>query len=71
MFGLAKETGWSEHFILWELPFVRAMQYYHALLWASGQWTVKPVDEAEIQSSLEDAFNRLQSKNYNIEDEDV
>ncbi len=70
MFGLAKETGWSEHYILWELPFVRAMQYYHALLWANGQWTVKPADEAEISASVEAVFQRLQEKNYN-EDDDV
>lgn len=42
MFTLARETGWSEHFILWELPFPRALQYYHCALRASLAWTVKP-----------------------------
>jgi hypothetical protein len=39
---LAKETGWPEHFIVWELPLVRVLEYYHAALWHSGAWTVAP-----------------------------
>jgi len=46
LFTLARETGWSEHFILWELPLPRAMQYYHAALRASLAWTVAPADTA-------------------------
>ena len=42
MFSLAKETGWSEHFILWELPLARALAYQHAALRAHGVWTVPP-----------------------------
>lgn len=38
---LAKETGWPERFILWELPLSRALGYYHASLRAAGAWTVK------------------------------
>jgi hypothetical protein len=38
---LAKETGWSEAFILWDLPLSRALGYYHAALRERGLWTVK------------------------------
>ena len=42
MFTLARETGWPEAFILWELPLPRALQYYHCALRASLAWTVPP-----------------------------
>lgn len=29
---LARYFGWSEHFILWELPMCRANAYAHALM---------------------------------------
>lgn len=28
---LASKTGWSEHFILWELPLSRGFQYQHTI----------------------------------------
>jgi len=40
VFTLASQTGWSEDFIVWELPFDRAVQYQHAALYANGAWTV-------------------------------
>lgn len=30
MAALARNTAWSEHYILWELPLARALQYQHA-----------------------------------------
>jgi len=39
--ALADKTGWSERFLIWELPLVRALEYYHAALWANGVWTVR------------------------------
>lgn len=42
---MAKETGWSEHYILWELPLARALAYQHCALRAAGVWTV-PVKAA-------------------------
>jgi len=39
---LARETGWSERFILLELPLSRALQYRHAILRGAGYWTVPP-----------------------------
>jgi len=39
---LAKNTGWPEAFILWQLPLSRALNYQHAILRAEGLWTVAP-----------------------------
>jgi hypothetical protein len=47
VFTLARETGWPEHFILWELPLARALAYQHAALRAHGVWTVKASPPAE------------------------
>jgi hypothetical protein len=52
---LAKETGWSEQFLLWELPMSRALQYYHAALWSNGQWTIEPRES--VASELEKLFS--------------
>jgi hypothetical protein len=41
VFAVAKETGWSERFIAWELPMIRALEYHHASLWIAGAWTVR------------------------------
>jgi hypothetical protein len=57
-FTLAKETGWSEFFILWQLPMSRALQYYHAALWGNGSWTVplkkSPISELDLLFSIID-----------------
>lgn len=42
VFTLARETGWSEHYILWQLPLHRALAYQHAALRSHGVWTVRP-----------------------------
>jgi hypothetical protein len=47
VFTLARETGWPEYFILWELPLARALAYQHAALRAHGVWTVKASPPAE------------------------
>lgn len=46
MFTLARETGWPEAFIVWELPLPRALQYYHCALRACLAWTVAPSEPA-------------------------
>jgi len=33
---LAEKTGWTENFILWELPISRANFYIHAILVSNG-----------------------------------
>ena len=52
MFTLAKETGWSESYILWELPLHRALAYQHCALWQAGAWTVRPQPAPEEQLRL-------------------
>ncbi len=42
MFTLARETGWNEAFLIWELPLPRALQYYHCALRSALAWTVEP-----------------------------
>ena len=41
VFALASNYGFTEKFILWKLPYTRALKYLHAALWANGAWTVK------------------------------
>lgn len=54
VYTVAKETGWPERFIVWELPIVRALEYYHAALWSNGVWTVRNDQSAadELQGLL-------------------
>jgi len=40
IFTLAKETGWPERALLWEIPFSRLLHYYHAALRSHDLWTV-------------------------------
>lgn len=47
VFTLARETGWSESYILWELPLHRALAYQHAALRSHGVWTVTPSAPAD------------------------
>jgi hypothetical protein len=34
---IASKSGWSEHFIRWELPLARGMAYYHAARVLEGE----------------------------------
>jgi hypothetical protein len=49
VFTLARETGWSEHFIFWELPLARLLQYQHCALRAHDVWTVPVAPPATTQ----------------------
>lgn len=56
---LARETGWSEQFILFELPLSRALQYRHAIKRDEGFWTVSPsAAPAEQLSRLRSLLKR-------------
>jgi len=59
VYALASAYHFSEHFILWELPYHRALRYLHASLWANGAWTVKakPAPKAEYEKLLAIALN--------------
>lgn len=43
---MAEKTGWSERFILWELPLQRLVAYEHVVMRMGGVWTVPPVKAA-------------------------
>ncbi|XHR30911.1 MAG: hypothetical protein ACFUZC_10170 [Chthoniobacteraceae bacterium] len=49
MFALARETGWSRDFILWDLPLDEALQYHHCALRAANCWTVPSIPDAGKQ----------------------
>ena len=53
VFTLARETGWPEHLIFWELPLARLLQYQHCALRAYDVWTVPVSPPADAQ------FDRL------------
>ena len=56
MFTIAKDTGWSEDFIIWRLPMARALQYYHCSLQAANLWTLEPPTEETMQALASDAL---------------
>jgi hypothetical protein len=71
LFTLARETGWSEPFILWELPLSRALQYHHCTLRASLAWTVAPTDTsslAEQAQSIHTLASRLPPAKDDVDD---
>jgi hypothetical protein len=49
VFTLARETGWPEQFIVWELPLARLLQYQHCALRAHDAWTVSVAPSAAHQ----------------------
>lgn len=58
MFALAKETGWPEYFILWELPLSRLLQYQHCSLRANDVWTVATgAPPSEVSDEFDRAVN--------------
>jgi hypothetical protein len=59
VFALARETGWSRDFILWNLPLDEALQYHHCALRVANCWTVPPMPDATAQVEfLETALAR-------------
>jgi len=46
---LARETGWSEDFIMRRAPLARLLRYYHAAAWSNGAWTRKVATEEQRQ----------------------
>jgi hypothetical protein len=50
--GLANATGWSEHFILWELPLARGLQYQHAAICLNGGKTI-PTKSAAAKEAID------------------
>jgi hypothetical protein len=59
---LARETGWSERFLLWELPLERLLQYQHCALRAHDVWTVSrtaAVSGEEEMAALDAAIEEM------------
>ena len=44
---LARETGWTEKFLM-EAPLAKLMRYYHAALWVNGAWTRKSASKDKV-----------------------
>jgi len=49
VFALARETGWTRNYILWELSLTEILQYNHCALRALGCWTVEPMPDGKAQ----------------------
>lgn len=56
VYTLARDTGWSEHFILWKLPMARALQYYHCALQSANLWTLEPTSEQTLAELIPASF---------------
>ena len=52
VYTLARDTGWSEEFLIWRLPMARALQYYHCALQTANLWTLEPVTEQSVAELL-------------------
>jgi hypothetical protein len=53
--GLANTTGWSEDFLLWQLPLSRGLQYQHAILVMNGAETYP--NDAGFEQEFEELDN--------------
>jgi hypothetical protein len=49
---LATHTGWTERFILWELPLERLVAYEHSFLRSKDVWTVRhaPITPQKLEA---------------------
>ena len=56
VYAIAKDTGWSEEYILWSLPLARALQYYHCALQAADLWTLEPITAQKIDAMVPDSL---------------
>ena len=70
MYTIAKDTGWSEDFIIWRLPMARALQYYHCALQAAKLWTLEPPTEEAIQALSPDELIELIDRMVDDGDDD-
>ena len=70
MFTIAKDTGWSEDFIIWRLPMARALQYYHCSLQAANLWTLEPATEEAIEALAPDELIGLIDRMVDDGDDD-
>lgn len=57
--GLANATGWTERFILWDLPLARGLQYQHAAICYNGGKTYPTT--ASMKAELIDVATQLEN----------
>ena len=62
VWSIAAQTGWPEHFIAWELPLVRAVQYRHCALRAADVWTVEPRPIVAPEEAAAELFAEWESE---------
>jgi hypothetical protein len=60
VYSMAKETGWPEHHILWELPAWRVNVYYLCALRAAGVWFESAL-ESTPEVPPEELLSRLEN----------
>ena len=58
---IAHEYGWEEYYILWELPFVRAMKYCDAIIARRGG---DPLSN-EIEGPMAEALDKIEERKDN------
>lgn len=50
---IARHTGWSEHFILWELPLARGNVYCHAIMRLNNIKTQRESDAGGLREAID------------------
>jgi hypothetical protein len=70
VYTIAKDTGWSESFIIWKLPMARSLQYYHCALQAANLWTLEPPTEEAILALAPDELIGLIDRMVDDGDDD-
>jgi hypothetical protein len=55
---VARATGWTEHFIRWELPLSRGWAYYHAQRIHEGERTTWP----QVFQKEDETFEEIRKK---------
>ena len=59
---IASKSGWSEHFIRWELPLARGRAYYHAARVLDGERCRWPGKESRAERWVDNVRDWLRSR---------
>lgn len=62
---IAEKTGWTEHFIRWELPLCRGMAYYHAARLMAGErcrWPGRASTMGKWVDAIRKTIRRIRQK---------
>lgn len=69
VYTLARDTGWPENFILWELPMARALQYYHCALQNANLWTLEVTTQKTLSELVPHSLTDFVA-GLSVDDED-